>query len=65
MSSLLFVASLVNIKPPQKEIDGTFIYPVVKEAGPKATNLFSKIWPTMHSIGKDYIFKTRTPVSNP
>jgi len=65
MSSLLFVASLVNIKPPQKEIDGTFIYPVVKEAGPKATSLFSKIWPTMHSIAKDYLNKTRTPVSNP
>ena len=64
MSSLLFVGSLLNLKPPAREVKDTFLYPVIKEAGPKASSLFSAYWPTMRKIAEEYYPKTKPTSSN-
>jgi membrane protein required for colicin V production len=59
MSSLLFIGSLLNLKPPKREINGTFLYPVIKDAGPKASSLLGKFWPSMRKIAEEYYPKAK------
>jgi len=54
MSSLLFVGSLLKLSPPKREVQGTFLYPVIQEAGPKASSLLSAYWPSMRKIAEEY-----------
>ena len=54
MSSLIFIGSLLKLSPPKREVQGTFLYPVIQDAGPLASGLLGEFWPSMRKIAEEY-----------